>query len=72
MILSQTGCVYLVHFLSWAFAEVLQREVSDGVAVISAAHVHNQEPVVFIGIDLMQREHGCCTVTHLAHLLLVK
>lgn len=68
MILSQTVCIYLVHLLSRASAEVLQREVSNDVTIVPTAHVHNQEPVVFKCIDLMQREHGCCTVLHVTHL----
>lgn len=55
---------YLVHILSWFSAQVLQREVPDDLAVVAAAHVHNQEAVVFVGIDLMQGEHGRRAVLH--------
>lgn len=58
--------IYLVYILSRVSAQVLQREVSDDLAVVTAAHVHDQESTVFKGIDLMQREHGRCPVLHVA------
>lgn len=60
---------YLVHFFPWLSAEVLQREVSDDLAVVPAAHVHHQEPVVFKSIDLVEREHGFRPVFDLTLLL---
>lgn len=69
VILAPAGCIYLVHFHSRVSAEILQREVSNDLTIVPAAHVHNQEPVVFKSIDLVQREHGCCKVPHLTRLL---
>lgn len=59
-------CIHLIHFLSRASAEVLQCELSDGLPVIPAAHVHDQEAVVLKSVDLMQREHGRRAVPHFA------
>lgn len=56
--------VYLVHFLSCFSAQVCQCEVCDDLTVVAAAHVHDQESILFKGIDLMQCEHGLCTVLH--------
>lgn len=61
-ILGHALCGYLIHFCSRLSAEVLQREVPDNLTVVPAAHVHNQEPVVFKSIDLMQCEHSVCLV----------
>lgn len=67
------GCflnwMYLVHFLSGFSAEVFQCKVCDNLTIVPTAHVHNQEPVVFKSIDLMQCEHGSCTVPHFTFLL---
>lgn len=69
MILSYNVCFYLVYILSRFSTQVLQREVSNDLTVVTAAHVQNQESILFKGIDLMQREHGCSTVLHVTFLL---
>lgn len=63
------ACIYLVHVLSRVSAEVLQCEVTNNLTIVPAAHIHNQEPVLFKSIDLMQCEHGCCPVLHFTLLL---
>lgn len=57
---------YLVYILSWFSTQILQREVSDDLTVVTTAHVHHQESILLKGIDLMQREHGRRAVLHLA------
>lgn len=53
MILSYNVCFYLVYILSRFSTQVLQRKVSNDLAIVTTAHVQNQESILFKGIDLM-------------------
>ena len=57
---------HLIHFFPALPPNILQGELPHRVAVVPTAHVHHQEPVVLVGVDLMEGEHGPALVPHVA------